>query len=131
MDCGGSSHGGDELPGRLRRSLRDAMKARDAIAVAALRSALSALANAEAVAPLYDPTHVGSPHVAGSREGVGGGDVPRARVTADRQCALLREQVRAWRSAADEASLGGRSDHAARLRAEAEVVERALASAPR
>jgi uncharacterized protein len=42
---------GGTLRGRLRGALPAAMKARDAAAVAALRSALAAIDNAEAVEP--------------------------------------------------------------------------------
>jgi hypothetical protein len=40
---------GDDLPARLRLALTAALRARDMTAVAALRSALAAIGNAEAV----------------------------------------------------------------------------------
>ena len=50
----------DQVRQRLRESLKVALNARDKVAVAALRSALSAIDNAEAV----DRSHAPSPGVA-------------------------------------------------------------------
>jgi uncharacterized protein YqeY len=44
-------HPPDDIRTRLRRALGDALKARDADTVSALRSAMSAIGNAEAVKP--------------------------------------------------------------------------------
>jgi uncharacterized protein len=69
----------DDLRDRLRRALPAAMKARDAPAVAALRSALAAIDNAEAV---DSPGAVGkaeAPDAAGQPEGAEPGTVTDAQ----------------------------------------------------
>jgi hypothetical protein len=51
---------GDDIRITLQRALRAAMKSRDTVAVSALRSALAAIANAEAVpAPAPRPSRAG------------------------------------------------------------------------
>ena len=65
---------------RLRSALRDALKARDAGAVPALRSALSAIGNAEAVDPVPSPAGAGS-----------GPCLPSQTTTARDRGALARE----------------------------------------
>jgi hypothetical protein len=51
---------GTDLPARLRLALAEALRARDTIAVSALRSALGAIGNAGAVEPgAADPTGYG------------------------------------------------------------------------
>ena len=56
---------------RLRQDLTAAMKARDAVAVTALRSAIAAIDNAEAVEVPGEPTApVGSEHFAGAVPGL-------------------------------------------------------------
>ena len=61
---------GDDLPARLRLALTAALRTPDMTAVAALRSALAAIGNAEAVPVPAAPPVVagGSPHVAGANE---------------------------------------------------------------
>ncbi|HEY7107720.1 MAG TPA: hypothetical protein VH986_15065 [Acidimicrobiia bacterium] len=60
---------------RLQAGLRDAMKQRDKVAVGALRSALGAIANAEAVP---DTIATSSAHpIAVSVRGLGAGEAPR------------------------------------------------------
>ena len=62
----------DDIRTRLRRALSAALKARNATATSALRSALSAIANAEAVDPGPGrPAGAGSAHVAGAVAGLG------------------------------------------------------------
>jgi hypothetical protein len=56
----------DDIRTRLRRALGVALKARDAGAVSALRSAMSAIGNAEAVDPPARPAGSGSAHFAGT-----------------------------------------------------------------
>ena len=61
--------GGENLRERLSGALPVAMKARDRVAVAALRSALAAIANAEAVDPSQASSQSGRPAPAGPRPG--------------------------------------------------------------
>jgi len=93
----------------LKTSLRVALKARDATSVAALRSALSAIDNAEAV-DRSTPT---------ARLGVGAADVARRELSTEEVLAILRTEVAERTSAAAEYELLGRTEQAARLRAEA------------
>jgi hypothetical protein len=73
---------GDDLPARLRRALTAALRARDMTAAAALRSALGAIGNAEAVpvppaAP--EPAAAGTdPAAAGTDPAAAGTDPPAA-----------------------------------------------------
>jgi hypothetical protein len=69
-----------DLPARLRLALRTALKARDATAVSALRSALSAISNAEAIDPV-PAASTGHPHIAGAAGGLGAGEAPRRHLT--------------------------------------------------
>lgn len=115
---------------RLRRDLTSAMKARDGVTVAALRTALAALDDAEAV-PLptdgeaRDPAggHVArSEHVAGSAVGVGAAEVPRRVLGAAEAAGVVRSQAAELAAAADEYDRWARPQEAARLRAQAEVL---------
>lgn len=61
----------------LRGGLKDAMKASNQDAVTALRSALSAIDNAESVPAAEDSSLVAGEHVAGASLGVGSSEVAR------------------------------------------------------
>lgn len=74
---GPDRHPGDsraDIRTRLGRALTEALKARDAAAVSALRSALGAIGNAEAVDPREPrpgrPAASGSAHLAGAAAGL-------------------------------------------------------------
>ena len=71
----GGEDPGPDIRTRLRRALTGALKARNAGAVSALRSALGAIGNAEAVDPgepgLNRPGASGSIHFAGTAAGLG------------------------------------------------------------
>lgn len=99
------------------------MKARDLVAVAALRSALAAIENAEASDLIGDPQQVAtSEYVAGSTVGLGATDVTR-RVLRDSDVhAIVQAQVAERSVAAEKYDELGRPDHAGRLRAEADVL---------
>ena len=72
----------DDIRTRLRWALGDALKARDADTVSALRSAMSAIGNAEAVEPGPGrPAGTGSAHFAGTVAGLGAGEAERRRLT--------------------------------------------------
>lgn len=96
----------------MRDSLYAALKERDDAATAALRSAISAIANAEAVAAA--PARV--------RLGVGAGDVPRRDLTDDELLAIVRAEVDERLRAATEYEGLGKAEKAQRLRAEADVL---------
>jgi uncharacterized protein YqeY len=112
----------------LRRDLTAALKARDRVAVAALRSAIAALENAEAVpTDQATDTTAGNEHVAGAPVGLGVTEADRQDLTESDVRAILAAEVRDRTTAADEYDGLGRPDQAARLRAEAEVLSRYLA----
>ena len=98
------------------------MKTRDTVAIAALRSALAAVDNAEAVdiasAPAAQPGHI-----AGGVAGLSAGEVPR-RTLSD---ADVRRVVRAVIDQRDHAATQyealGRHEEAARVRAEVNALE--------
>jgi len=111
-----------DMAASLRRQLNGdlllAMKAKDIIAVSALRSVLSALDNASAV-----PVGTVAAPVFGRN-----GDVPR-RDLSDTDCqSIISAEVSARVLAAEEYARLGRADVAARLRAEQAVVERYVRS---
>ena len=110
------------------------MKARDSVAVAALRSFLAAIDDAEAVDatvgqavhPAVGPAAPGASgaHVAGGTSGLASGEVQRHTLTDDDLAALLRAHLGELAGSAREYAEVGRADLADRLRAEAEVMGR-------
>lgn len=111
---------------RLRADLTTALKARDRVAVTALRSALSAIENAEAI-PVDDsaPSISGTEHVAGA-VGLGAAEAARRELTDADVLAVLLDEVAQRVTAADEYARLDRTDAADRLRAEAAVLDRYL-----
>lgn len=122
----------------LREHLTTALKARDRVAITALRSALAAIDNAEAVPadhPLDSVTgdkHVvtGNEYVAGAATGLGAADVERRHLTEADVRSIVENEVRERSVAAQEYERLGRTDFAGRLRAEAEVLSRCLPPIP-
>jgi hypothetical protein len=146
----------------MRRALTAAMKARDQPAVTALRSALAAIDNAEAVdtaraTPAAEgraaeagevaggettgggvpdreivaggvaaggvvPGGVVGGGVAGAAVGLGAAEVERRTLTSAEMEAIVREEVAERQTAARAYERAGQSEHAERLRAEAEVL---------
>lgn len=68
---------GARLRADLAAALKDAIRARDTVAVSALRITLSAISNAEAVAGTQATAAAGSPHFAGAVAGLGAAEVAR------------------------------------------------------
>jgi uncharacterized protein YqeY len=114
----------NDLRARLRRALPPAIKARDQTAVAALRSALAAIDNAEAVEAGNPPPPAPrpAPAVAGAVVGLGAGEVERRRLTAADTEAIVRREVSERRTAARAYQEAGRPEQAERLRAEADLL---------
>ena len=105
----------------LRRDLLVAMKARDSVAVAALRSALAAIENAEAVEAIPSQQPARSEHIAGAtshREA----EVERRVLTAADERGLVQSQVNQRLMAAREYEKRGRQGDADRLLAEVDVL---------
>ena len=113
------------LRDRLRAALPPAMKARDEPTVAALRSALAALDNAEAVAPPPAPALPGV--IAGAVAGLGAGEAARLELTEDRVAEIVGAEVADRRAAAADYARAGRDERAARLTAEADALAGFLA----
>jgi uncharacterized protein len=114
----------------LRDDLTAALRARNRVAVTALRSALAAIDNAEAVPaghPLDSVT--GNEHVAGSATGLGAAEAERRPLTEADLRSILENEVRERSAAAEEYERFGRDDRAEQLRAEAEVLSRYLGPA--
>lgn len=104
------------IEARLRTALRAAMRARDAVAVSALRSTLAALDNATAV-PASGFLGPGSEHVAGAAVGVGAAEAPRRELTEAEALAVVRAEIAERLAAADTYGPGPAAD---RLRAGAD-----------
>jgi uncharacterized protein YqeY len=102
---------------RLRDGLRGAMKRRDKAATAAFRTALGVIDNAEAADVSHTPAAEAGT-IAGGVAGLGAGEVPRRELADDELVARLRDEVARWASTATDCERVGRTDDAARLRAE-------------
>lgn len=108
---------------RLHDALGDAIRSRDAAAVSALRSALAAIANAEAVPPDPAGSPVASgPHVAGAVAGLAAAEAQRRRLSEADVEQIVRSEAAERLTAAEEYERGGRADRADRLRREAAVL---------
>ena len=114
---------GGGVQARLQRALAEALRARDTIAVSALRSALGAIGNAEAVEPgAAAPTGSGSPHVAGAVAGLGAAEAPRRRLSAAEVEQIIRAEAGERERAARDYERAGHADRAGRLRREARLL---------
>lgn len=117
------------LPHALRAALSSAIRGRDRAAVSALRSAIAAVENAEAV-EVQAPAE-GDARFAGSATGLGAGEAERRTLTTDEVAAVVHAEVAERRAAAQEFTGLGREDQAQRLHAEADVIQQVLDAAPR
>jgi uncharacterized protein len=100
---------------RMRGDLPQAMKARDTVRVTALRTALAAIANAEApqiVSSGWTEPVIGRQH-----------EAPRLVLAADDVAALVREQIDGRLADAAELEAVGQQDAATTLRAEAAALQ--------
>jgi hypothetical protein len=102
------------------------MKARDATAVAALRSTLGAIDNAEAVEP-PPAAPAGESPIAGATDGVGTGDVARRDLTEQVITEIVRSEISERSEASADYTRAGQLDSAARLRDEVDVLTAFLA----
>jgi uncharacterized protein len=125
----------EDLRTRMRRALVAAMKARDERSIAALRSALAAIDNAEAVSAgaaaadsgggdreQVEPAGEGHPAFAGTVQGLGAGEVERRNLTAAEMETIVRAEMAEREIAAGAYERAGHAEHAIRLRGEAEVL---------
>jgi hypothetical protein len=119
---------GADARARRRLALAAALRARDMLAVSALRSALAAIGNAEAVEPgVATPPGSGSPHVAGSVAGLGAAEAERRRLSAAEIGQIVRAEAGERERAARDYERAGHADRAGRLRREAQVLLAVLA----
>jgi uncharacterized protein YqeY len=108
---------------RLRADLRTSMTARNPVAVSALRSALAAIQNAEAVETPTNPTSSSAgPHFGGSRRGLGATEAPRRALGEHDVESILRAQIEERRVAAADYERLGDTERSARLCEEAYVL---------
>lgn len=114
-----------DLRAVLRTHLNRAMKHRDTLAVGALRSALGAIDNSEAVPTAQTPSADAGP-IAGAVVGLGTAEALRHDLTPQDVVAVLEKEIAERRAAAEEIEAVGRPDRAADLRREADVIETAL-----
>jgi uncharacterized protein YqeY len=130
---------GDPIRTGLELALRAAIKAKDTVALSALRSVLAAIGNAEAVPqptqPAATTTAVGAPsadgavasqHVAGGAMGLGATEADRKALTGDETVALVRNEIAERQAASRQYEDAGHPERAARLLHEARVIQAAL-----
>jgi putative hydrolase of the HAD superfamily len=111
------------LQAALRAALTPSLNSRDSIATAAIRSALTAIANAEVVPPAQvSSRRTSSEHVAGAVAGLGVAEAPRRELSEADIAAIVSTEITDRLSAAEEYERLGRSDQSARLRREAAVL---------
>jgi len=125
---------------RLQLALREALKARDTVAVSALRSALAAIDNAGAVpAPASSGPAPGGPapaaradgpHFAGAVAGLGAGEAERRRLTEADIEQIVRAEVAERQAAVQDYDRAGHADQAERLRREARILLSVISSDP-
>jgi uncharacterized protein len=123
---------GTDVRARLRLALTGALRARDAIAVSALRSALSATGNAEAVDPgPAATTGPGSTYVAGAAAGLGTTEARRRSLSTAQAEQIVRAEAGERERAARDYERAGHADQADRLRREALVLMAVVAAGDR
>jgi uncharacterized protein len=83
----------DDLRTHLRRRLSSALRDQDRPAVSALRSALAALDNAEALRPAEEFRSEASEHFAGGVAGLGAAEVERRVLNAESQRGIVKAEI--------------------------------------
>lgn len=127
-----TTSGNDSMPEQLRHALRTALKSKDTVAASALRSALAAIANAEAV-PVRDGDGsreggglADSEHFAGGTAGLGSAEAERRMLTREETAAIIRAEISERETAARQYESAGHPERAARLRREADAIRSAF-----
>lgn len=114
---------------RLRESLLSARKARDTNRTAAIRSALSAIDNAETPQADQTDTRIGGA-IAGAVSGVGSTEVARRVLSDDEVRDLLRAEIDERLSAASGYIANGHHERASELQSQAAVLAQVLGQPP-
>jgi len=100
------------------------------VAASALRTALSAISNAEAVATgTQAKAAAGSPHFAGAVPGLGAGEVARRQLSAADVRAIVRAEIAEREHAAAGYAASGLPSQAERLHTEADILTAVIAGA--
>lgn len=120
------SHPADSWREDLRGRLLTARKERGAVRVSALRTALSAIDNAET--PGVDPIDAKEGPIAGAVQGLGAAEVARRRLTDTELRAVVQAEVDERLAAAEQMAAGGHDERADAVRAEAAVIAEVLAA---
>ncbi|KAF0847845.1 GatB/YqeY domain-containing protein [Nocardia caishijiensis] len=118
MTAGSSNQPVVTLRDSLRTALKTAMKARDRGAISALRSALAAIDNAEAV----DIGDVRAGALEGSAVGLGAAEVRRRELTEDDVVEIVRREINERRITAGEYDRLGAVDQRDQVTTEADVL---------
>ena len=118
----------EPLRARLQTGLRRAVKTRDTDAVAALRSALGAIDNAEAVPSPASATGLTAGPIAGARRGAGAGDAPRRSLSEDDIRAIVVAEIAELRASAAQYRRLGRHQQAERLGNRADLLDGLLSA---
>lgn len=106
---------------RFTAAMKDAMRARDKVALSALRSVLGVISNAEAV-PADDVELVES-SIAGASSGVGSSERARRELTDEQVVEIVRSEIAERRVAAEEYRGLGQDEAAEVQDAEVDVLE--------
>jgi len=115
---------------RLQAALRLALKQRDTAAISALRSALAAIGNSEALPIPATQRGGGDQYVAGSIAGLGAAEASR-RVLTDVDIAdIVTAEISERRAAAARYEQAGHADRADRLRREADALAAVMSGNP-
>jgi hypothetical protein len=114
----------DLLRARLRADLREAMKAQRRDEMAALRTLIAAIDNAESVEDPSPPPQPSSEHVAGAVPGHGAADAARRSLSERDLQRVIEAELWERDAQAEKFTLLGRADDASRLRIEADVIAR-------
>jgi hypothetical protein len=109
---------------RLRGDLRAAMKAQRRDEMAALRSVIAAIDNAESVEDASSSPPPSSEHVAGTLQGLGAADAARRSLSEHDLQRIIEAELWERDAQAERLTLLGRIDEASHLRIEADVIAR-------
>jgi len=107
------------LRAALRLGLTTAMKSRDRDALAAFRTAIAAIDNAEAVPAPDTAPPATSAHFAGASSGLGAAEAARRELSASELHGIVRDQISERTREADRYDALGQADAAGRLRRQA------------
>ena len=123
-DVGAGQVPGPSVRDRLQAAMTCALRRRDKVAASALRSGLSALANAEAVRPV-PLAGTSGPHIAGAAAGLGAAEAPRRTLSPAEAEQVIAAEISERQAAADGYDQAGHPERAGLLRQEADVLRAA------